>query len=230
MKEQHIERRNPLCSFFTKLLRSDTLQDFFVVVRSFTADSSLLQPTGCANSTPHKSHFLMFAHWMPRTRVAQVVSLACAHHMPCVISMRSCCVFDSLRLLHFSLFAVYLLSHHPVFPLGHQLHLPRCGGQIPCALSLMRTLALLPRTTLSQDMCEECKTCHDRTGRPFVEGQSNPLFVPSVMKTHIPLTDDPAQPKEDLLQRYKERIEKLSQHDRVSNFCTDAGFLTTVEV
>ena len=42
-------------------------------------------------------------------------------------------------------------------------------------------------------MCEECDSCHDRTGRPVVEGQSNPLFVPSVMKTHIPLTDDPAQ-------------------------------------
>ena len=49
------------------------------------------------------------------------------------------------------------------------------------------------------------------------------------MKTHIPLTDDPAQ-EEDLLQRYTERIEKLSQQDRVSKFCTDAGFLTTVEV
>ena len=32
------------------------------------------------------------------------------------------------------------------------------------------------------------------------------------------------------LQRYRERIEKLSQQDRVSKFCTDAGFLTTVEV
>ena len=41
--------------------------------------------------------------------------------------------------------------------------------------------------------------------------------------------DDPAR-KEFLLQRYGERIEKLSQQDRVSNFCTDAGFLTTVEV
>ena len=79
------------------------------------------------------------------------------------------------------------------------------------------------------DMCEKCDTCHDRTGRPVVAGQSNPLFVPSVMKTHIPLTDDPAQ-EEDLLQRYHERIEKLSQHDRVIKFCTDAGFLTTVEV
>ena len=77
-------------------------------------------------------------------------------------------------------------------------------------------------------MCEECDSCHDRTGRPVVEGQSNPLFMSNVMKTHIPLTDDPAQ--EDLLQRYRERIEKLSQQDRVSKFCTDARFLTTVEV
>ena len=47
--------------------------------------------------------------------------------------------------------------------------------------------------------------------------------------TYTPLTDDPAQ-EEDLLPRYQERIEKLSQQDRVSKFCTDAGFLTTVEV
>ena len=72
------------------------------------------------------------------------------------------------------------------------------------------------------DLCEECETCHVRTGRPVVAGQSNPLFVSSVMKTHIPLTDDPAQ-EEDLLQRYQERIEKLSQQDRVIKFCTDAG-------
>ena len=60
-------------------------------------------------------------------------------------------------------------------------------------------------------------------------GQSDPLLVPSVMKTHTPLTDDLAQ-EEDLLQRYQERIEKLSQQDRLSKFCTDAGFLTIVEI
>ena len=49
-------------------------------------------------------------------------------------------------------------------------------------------------------MCAECASCHDRTGRLVVEGQSNPLFVPSVMTTNIPLTDDPAQ-EEDLLRR-----------------------------
>ena len=76
-----------------------------------------------------------------RTCVAQVVCLSRAHHVSCVISMRSCVCSDSLRLLLFPLFADHLLSYHPVLPPAHQLHLPRCGGQIPCALSLMRTLA-----------------------------------------------------------------------------------------
>ena len=79
------------------------------------------------------------------------------------------------------------------------------------------------------EMCEEYESCHDRTGRPVVEGQSNPSLVPSVIKTNMPLNDDPAH-EEFLLQRYRERIEKLSQQDRLSKFCTDAGFLTTVEV
>ena len=40
-----------------------------------------------------------------------------------------------------------------------------------------------------------------------MKGQSNPLFVPSVIKTNIRLNDGPAQ-EEDLLRRYRERIEK----------------------
>ena len=48
------------------------------------------------------------------------------------------------------------------------------------------------------------------------------------MKTPTPLTDDPAQ--EDPLQRYQERVERLSQQNRVIKICTDAGFLTTVPV
>ena len=64
-------------------------------------------------------------------------------------------------------------------------------------------------------MCEEYESCHDRTGRPVVRGQSGPSFVPSVIKTNMPLNDDPAK-EEYLLQRYRERIEKLSQPDRVS--------------
>ena len=48
------------------------------------------------------------------------------------------------------------------------------------------------------------------------------------MKTPTPLTNDPAQ--EDLLQKYQERVDKLSQQNRVIKFCCDAGFLTTVDV
>ena len=80
------------------------------------------------------------------------------------------------------------------------------------------------------DWCEQCKACHVRTGRLVMVGQSDPLFLPtnSLMKTPTPSTDDPAQ--EDLLQKYQERVERLSQQNRVIKFCTDAGFLKTVEV
>ena len=63
--------------------------------------------------------------------------------------MRSCCVFDSPRLLTIPLLAVHFLSYRLVHLPSLQLFLPRCGGQIPCALLLMRTLAPLPSTTLS---------------------------------------------------------------------------------
>ena len=59
--------------------------------------------------------------------------------------------------------------------------------------------------------------------------QSDPLLVPSVMKKNIHLTDDPVQ-EEDLLQEYQERVERLSQQNRVIKICTDAGFLTSVDV
>ena len=48
------------------------------------------------------------------------------------------------------------------------------------------------------------------------------------MTTPTPSTEVPAQ--ENLLQKNKERMERLSQQDRLIKTCTDAGFLTTVEV
>ena len=33
-----------------------------------------------------------------------------------------------------------------------------------------------------------------------------------------------------LLQRYEERIERLSQENKVSKFCMDAGFISVVEI
>ena len=80
------------------------------------------------------------------------------------------------------------------------------------------------------EMCEEYETFHDRTGQPVVGGQSSSSFVPSVIKTDVPLDSDDRAHKDLLLQKYGERIEKLSQQDKLSKFCMDAGFLTDVEI
>ena len=53
--------------------------------------------------------------------------------------------------------------------------------------------------------------------------------MPSVIKTEVPLDCDDRDHKDLLLQRYGERIEKLSQQDKLSKFCMDAGFLNVVE-
>ena len=79
-------------------------------------------------------------------------------------------------------------------------------------------------------MCEEYETLHDRTGQPVVGGQSSSSPVPSVIKTDVLLDcDDPAN-QNFLLQQYGERIEKLSQQDKLSKFCVAAGFLSVVEI
>ena len=60
-------------------------------------------------------------------------------------------------------------------------------------------------------------------------GQSSSSLVLSVIKTEVPLdSDDPAY-KKHLLQQYGVRIEKLSQQDKLSKFCMDAGFLSVVQ-
>ena len=129
-------------------------------------------------------------------------------------------------------------SGHTVFratsPLSRGVFKSEGGGKLSihyCAD--FATFEIVFRTIISvnqlslygavEEMCEEYESCHDRAGGPVVRGQSSPSFVPSVIKTNIPLNDDSAH-KQFLLQRYRERIEKLSQQDRFSKFCTDARF------
>ena len=78
-------------------------------------------------------------------------------------------------------------------------------------------------------MCEEYESYHNRTVRHVVGVESDSSFGPSVIKTNMLLNDDPAQ-EVYLFQSYREQIEKLSQQDRLSKFCADAGFLATFEV
>ena len=76
------------------------------------------------------------------------------------------------------------------------------------------------------EMREEYESLHERTGRPVVMGQS---IVLSAIKTEVSLqSDDPAY-QNFLLHQYEERIEKLSQQDKLSIFCMYAGFLNVVE-
>ena len=67
-------------------------------------------------------------------------------------------------------------------------------------------------------------------GQPAVGGQSTPSLVLSVIKTEVPLDCDDLANQDLLLQQYEERIEKLSQQDKLSNICMDAGFLNVVEI
>ena len=153
---------------------------WFVAVRSFTADSSLLQPTVCVNTTPHTSHFLIDLH-----AHAWLKSCVCRAHIMCHESSPCAHVFvpTLFDYFHFPLSADHLLSYHPVLPPAHQLHLPRCGGQIPCALSLMRTLAPLPSTTLSQVMSPTTTTSrrllNDTSRNP--RSSSGPRMTSSTM-------------------------------------------------
>ena len=77
-------------------------------------------------------------------------------------------------------------------------------------------------------MCEEYESLHDRSGRPDgVMGQS---IVLSAFNSEVPLDCDDPVNQDLLLQQYGERIERLSQQDKVSKFCMDAGFLSVVEM
>ena len=80
------------------------------------------------------------------------------------------------------------------------------------------------------EMCEESETLHDRTGQPVVGGQLISSFMPNVIKTEMLLDCDDLARKDLQLQQYGERIEKLSQQDKLSKFCVDAGFLNVVEI
>ena len=61
----------------------------------------------------------------------------------------------------------------------------------------------------------------------MVIGQS---IVLSEIKAEVPLQNDDPAYQNFLLQRYEERIKSLSQTDKVSKFCMDAGFMHVVEI
>ena len=133
---------------------------------------------------------------------------------------------------------------HPVFramsPVSRGTLKSKGGGKLSihfCADG--DTIETVSRTIVSvnqlsiygavSNLCEEYKACHVKTVRLVLAGQSDPFSVPTTCLTKAPTpSTDPAQ--EDLLQKYHERVERLSQQNRVIKICTDAGFLKIVGV
>ena len=100
-------------------------------------------------------------------------------------------------------------------------------------LQLFRTITSVNQLSLYgavAEMCQKSESFRDRTGKPVVGGQSSSSFVLSVIKTNVILDNDDRVHKDLLLQKYGERIEKLSQQDKLSKFCVDARFLNVVEI
>ena len=115
---------------------------------------------------------------------------------------------------------------------GGELSVHFCadGGTIE---TVFRTIIFVNQSSIDgavSDLCDEYRTCQARTVRPVLAGQSDPLFEPAslLMTTPTPSTEVPAQ--ENLLQKNKERVERLSQQNQLIKICIDAGFLKTVEV
>ena len=64
------------------------------------------------------------------------------------------------------------------------------------------------------------------TERPVLAGQSDPFFQPARMLITTPTFSVEVFAQENLLQKYKERVERLTQQDWLIKICMDAGFLT----
>ena len=85
-------------------------------------------------------------------------------------------------------------------------------------------------TDLSQICVMNTEICLARTGRFVVAEKSDLRFAPADLKIMTPRPSIEILSQENILQNFQERAEMLLQQNRVSKFCIDAGFLTTVEV
>ena len=136
-------------------------------------------------------------------------------------------------------------SGHPVFratsPFSRGMPKSKGGRKLSihfCAdgdtiETLFRTIISVNQLSIHgavSDVCEEYSSCQTRTGRLVVAEQSDPLFALADLLLMTPTPSIEILAQENLLQKHKERVEKLPQPDQLIKNCTDAGFLKTVEV
>ena len=136
-------------------------------------------------------------------------------------------------------------SGHPVFratsPIsrgtlkskgGEKLSIHFCAdcGTIETVVRTIISVNQLSIYGAVSDLCEEYGSCRTRTGRLVVADQSDPLFAQAYLLVTTPSLSIETLAQENLVQKYQERVERLSQQNRVIKICIDAGFLKTVEV
>ena len=117
-------------------------------------------------------------------------------------------------------------SGHPVFratsPFSRGMLTSTGGGKLSihfCAdgdtiETVFRTIISVNQLSIYgavSELSEEYGTCRTRTGRPAVAEQSDPFFAPAdlLIMTPTPSIEIPTQ--ENVLQKHKERVEKLPQ-------------------
>ena len=114
-------------------------------------------------------------------------------------------------------------SGHPVFRATSPLS--RGGGKLSvhfCAdgdtiETVFRTIISVNQVSIHgavSDVCEEYSTCQTSTGRPVLAEQSHPLFEPAKLLITTPRPSIEFSAQENLLQKHKERAEKLPQQYR----------------
>ena len=134
-------------------------------------------------------------------------------------------------------------SGHPIFrattPLSRCILKSKGHGKLsmhftayyPTIETIFRIIVFATQLSLYgavANMCDEIETHQDRSGQPDVlMGQS---IVLSEIKAEVSLEIDIPSHQNILLQRYEERIDLLSQENRVSKVCMDAGFIHFVEI
>ena len=145
------------------------------------------------------------------------------------ISRKGCC-WNSLRADVQIFRATTPLSRGQLKSKGHgklSIHFAADQGTIETIFRIIVSANQLSLYGVVAEMCEEYESLHDTSGRPdMVMGQSSVL---SAIKTEVSFGSDNPANQNFLLQQYGERIEKLSQQDKLSKFCMDAGFLSVVE-
>ena len=132
MKEQHIERGDPLCRFFQT--RSEARLCIFFYNRRECEQHTSRHIFSLFHIDLH-AHAWLKPVW--RAHITFHESSSCAHVF--VLTLRDFSTFLSLL----SIFSLIILSFF--LPINFIFH-----DVVPCALQLMRTLAPLPSTTLTQ--------------------------------------------------------------------------------